>query len=135
MGILSFPLVLAAATLGAQTTTPSAPSVVDNALTVTTVVSGLTMTISMAFIGPNDFLVLEKSTGQAKRVTNGAVASTVLDLAVNSNAEHGLLGIAVHPAFPANPGVYLYWSCTVAAPPASAPYTPTATECADQPVP
>jgi aldose sugar dehydrogenase len=33
-----------------------------------------------------------------------------LDLAVNSGSERGLLGIALHPRFPRNPGVYLYWT-------------------------
>src|SRR5262249_17978936 len=65
---------------------------------------------SMAFLGADDFLVLEKNTGQVKRVTNGSVASTALDLAVNFGSERGLLGIALHPAFPSNPGVYLYWT-------------------------
>ena len=55
-------------------------------------------------------LVLEKATGQVQRVVNGAVQSTVLDLAVNFGSERGLLGIALHPDFPANPGVYLYWT-------------------------
>ena len=32
----------------------------------------------------------------------------VLDLAVNSNSERGLLGMALHPHFPATPYVYLY---------------------------
>ena len=64
----------------------------------------------MAFLGPNDFFVLEKATGQVKRVVDGAVQSTVLDLAVNSGSERGLLGIALHPDFPATPRVYLYWT-------------------------
>jgi glucose/arabinose dehydrogenase len=34
----------------------------------------------------------------------------VLDLAVNVGSERGLLGIALHPDFPTNPGVYLYWT-------------------------
>ncbi len=55
-------------------------------------------------------LVLEKNTGQVQRVVNGAVQATVLDLAVNFGSERGLLGIALHPDFPANPGVYLYWT-------------------------
>jgi len=29
---------------------------------------------------------------------------------VNSASERGLLGIALHPGFPRNPGVYLYWT-------------------------
>jgi glucose/arabinose dehydrogenase len=31
-------------------------------------------------------------------------------LAVNFGSERGLLGIALHPDFPSNPGVYLYWT-------------------------
>ena len=34
----------------------------------------------------------------------------MLDLAVNFGSERGLLGIALHPDFPADPGVYLYWT-------------------------
>ena len=46
----------------------------------------------MAFIGNNDFFVLEKNTGQVKRIVNGAVHSTVLDLGVNFASERGLGG-------------------------------------------
>ena len=41
---------------------------------------------------------------------NGVVMGTVLDLAVNSGSERGLLGIALHPNFPVIPQVYLYWT-------------------------
>ena len=91
----------------AQTTMPT---VVDPNLAVRTVVAGLNQPTAMAFLGDDDFLILEKATGQVKRVTNGAVAATVLDLDVNFFSERGLLGIALHPRFPADPGVYLYWS-------------------------
>ncbi|HEY3180082.1 MAG TPA: PQQ-dependent sugar dehydrogenase [Casimicrobiaceae bacterium] len=86
------------------------PTLVDENLAVRTVVSGLNQPTTMAFIGANDILVLEKPTGKVKRVRNGAVDSTALDLAVNSASERGLLGIALHPDFPSNPGVYLYWT-------------------------
>jgi glucose/arabinose dehydrogenase len=85
-----------------------AQSLVDPSLTVTTVTSGLSQPIAMAFIGANDILVTEKATGQVKRITNGTVVGTVLDLAVNSAVERGLLGIALHPEFPSVPYVYLY---------------------------
>jgi aldose sugar dehydrogenase len=88
----------------------AAPALVDSNLDVRAAVSGLSLPTSMAFLGPNDFLVLEKSTGQVKRVVNGTVQSVVLDLAVNSFSERGLLGIALHPNFPATPWVYLYWT-------------------------
>ena len=40
-----------------------------------TAASGLVTPSTMAFIGPNDFLVLEKNTGAVKRVVNGVVQS------------------------------------------------------------
>src|SRR4051794_1503655 len=134
MGFRAIIPVFASAVMCAQTPPPPPPSVIDNNLTVSTVVSGLTTPIGMAFLGANDFLVIEKSTGQVKRVVNGVVQGTVLDLAVNSASERGLLGIALHPDFPGNPGVYLYWTCVAAAPPTSNPFVPTATECPDRPV-
>ena len=85
-----------------------AQSLIDPALSVSTVVSGLAQSIAMAFIGPNDILVTEKASGQVKRITDGVFAGVVLDLAVNSNSERGLLGIALHPEFPEVPWVYLY---------------------------
>jgi glucose/arabinose dehydrogenase len=87
----------------------------------------------MAFLGPNDLLVLEKNTGQVKRVVNGAVQGVVLDLSVNFASERGLLGIALHPSFPANPGVYLYWTCRSTAPQDAGPFRPEEQACADDP--
>jgi len=86
------------------------PTVLMPNLSVRTVIEGLITPISIAFVGENDMLVLEKNTGKVQRVTNGVLAGTVLDLAVNFGSERGLLGIALHPDFPANPGVYLYWT-------------------------
>jgi aldose sugar dehydrogenase len=86
------------------------PSMTHPDLAVRTVVTGLDSPTTMAFIGRNDILVLEKNTGKVQRVVNGKIHSTVLDLAVNSASERGLLGIALHPKFPRNPGVYLYWT-------------------------
>src|SRR5687768_7492200 len=73
------------------------PELLVSDLAVRTVTTGLATPTSLAFIGPNDFLVLEKNTGQVKRVVNGAVTATVLDLAVNFGSERGVLGIALHP--------------------------------------
>jgi glucose/arabinose dehydrogenase len=86
------------------------PTVVDPNLDVRTVVAGLDQPTTMAFLDDNDFLILEKASGQVKRVVNGTVQSVVLDLAVNSGSERGLLGIALHPNFPTTPYVYLYWT-------------------------
>jgi glucose/arabinose dehydrogenase len=87
-----------------------APVMLDDNLTVSTVITGLDQPTSLAFIGPNDFLVLEKATGKVRRVVNGALQSTPLDLPVNNASERGLLGIALHPEFQQNGFVYLYWT-------------------------
>lgn len=61
---------------------------------------------------------------------NGAVTATVFDLGVNFASERGLLGIALHPRFPADPGVYLYWTCRSTAPPTD-PFLPDEERCLD----
>ena len=88
----------------------STPTMLDDNLTVSTVIAGLDQPTSMAFIGMNDFFVLEKATGKVQRVVNGVLHSTPLDLPVNNASERGLLGIALHPNFAQNGFVYLYWT-------------------------
>ena len=89
----------------------SAQTLMDPVLRVTELVGGLSQPTSMAFIGPGDILVLQKADGRVRRVTNGALHSgEVLDVAVHSSSERGLLGIAVHPDFPTTPFVYLYYT-------------------------
>lgn len=88
----------------------ASPVMLDDNLTVTTVITGLDQPTSLAFIGPDDFLVLEKASGKVKRIVNGLLHSTPLDLAVNNASERGLLGIALHPKFSQNGWVYLYWT-------------------------
>ena len=51
-------------------TSAAAQTLMDPDLSVTTVVSGLSQSIAMAFIGPNDILVTEKASGQVQRITN-----------------------------------------------------------------
>src|SRR5918994_1248216 len=86
------------------------PSLVDSNLRVRAVVEKLNEPTTTAFLSPNEFLVLEKATGQVKWVMNGVVLGTALDLAVTSGSERGLLGIALHPNFAVTGQVYLYWT-------------------------
>jgi uncharacterized repeat protein (TIGR01451 family) len=88
----------------------SGPTMLDPNLTVSTLVTGLDQPTSLAFLAANDFLVLEKASGKVQRIVNGTLHSTALDLPVNSASERGLLGIALHPQFPSNRFVYLYWT-------------------------
>jgi len=87
-------------------------TILDPNLQVTTVVNtGISQPIGIVFLSANDFLVLEKASGQVKRVINGVLQSQpVLDLPVNSNSERGLLSLVLHPNFPATPFVYIRWT-------------------------
>jgi glucose/arabinose dehydrogenase len=89
----------------------AAPSLKDPTLQVTEVVSGLNSPTTMAFIGPEDMLVLQKNDGKVRRVIRGNLQpGSVLDVNVANNSERGLLGIAVHPSFPTAPFAYLYFT-------------------------
>lgn len=83
----------------------------DHRLQVKQVVAGLSFPTTMAFIGPDDLLVLQKDDGRVRRVLGGVLQpDPVLDVAVDKASERGLLGIAIHPGFPATPFVYLYYT-------------------------
>ncbi|MFN2385083.1 MAG: hypothetical protein ABR576_02145 [Thermoanaerobaculia bacterium] len=84
-----------AGSLGRAQAQTSGPTVHHPDLAVRTVVAGLDQPITMAFLGDGDFLVLEKATGKVQRIVDGALHSTVLDLAVNFGSERGLLGTAL----------------------------------------
>ena len=65
----------------------------DSNFKVELVTQGLDFPTTMAFLGPNDFLILEKS-GAVKRVTDGVVLEKPLtQLDVSEKDERGLLGI------------------------------------------
>ena len=113
----------------------SGPVMVDTRLAVRTVVSGLALPTTMAFLSANEFFVLEKGTGKVQYVVDGVVHHTALDLAVNNASERGLLGIALDPNFATKHLVYLYWSCTAPAPNPADPFTPSLQECVDPPQP
>jgi glucose/arabinose dehydrogenase len=94
--------LLAAAPVAAQST-------VDPTLPVDTLVTGLALPTTMAFVAPNDLLVLEKNTGRVRRVLAGSLLNDpVLTVAVDTTSERGLLGIAVNTESP--PGVFLYYT-------------------------
>lgn len=102
---------LAAQPLSAQADTVPL-EILDPSLQATVVLNaGITQPIGIVFVGPDDYFVLEKASGQVKRVLGGVLQATpVLDLAVNANSERGLLSMVLHPNFPANPSVYICWT-------------------------
>jgi glucose/arabinose dehydrogenase len=108
---LVLPAVLAALVL--PQAAQAAPEVLDPELGVRTAVGGLAQPVTMAFIGDNAMLVLEKASGKVQHVVNGVVVGTALDLPVNSASERGLLGIALDRKFFVNGHVFLYWTETL----------------------
>src|SRR5215212_7680633 len=68
----------------------------DPKLKVELVASGLDFPTTMAFLAPDDFLILEKNTGNVKRFVNGTlIEKPLLHVNTSTKDERGLLGIAV----------------------------------------
>jgi aldose sugar dehydrogenase len=57
------------------------------------IVDGLSRPTGISFLGPDDFLVIEEDTGMVKRVVNGQISQTILDVAVSTEDSRGLIGI------------------------------------------
>lgn len=72
------------------------PVINDPNLKVELIFKRLNVTTTMAFLGPNDILVLEKDTGNVLRIVNGALSSPALvHVNVATEDERGMLGVAV----------------------------------------
>ena len=72
------------------------PNILDNKLTVQVVFEGLNFPTSMAFLGPDDILVLEKNEGTVKRIVDGEMLpEPLLKSDVSTPSERGMLGIAI----------------------------------------
>jgi len=69
-----------------------------------------TPTTSMAFLGPNDILVLEKNKGTVQRIIEGQLQKNpLLQVKVGNEIEWGMLGIAISRN-EANTNVFLYYT-------------------------
>jgi glucose/arabinose dehydrogenase len=67
------------------------------------VFQGVDLPTSMAFLGPDDILILEKNKGTVKRFVNGSLINEpLLDVNVAIRGERGMLGIAVAKDFEGN---------------------------------
>ncbi len=104
---------LAAAALGAPVAANAAVQVPANFVN-DVMVGGLDEPNSLAFLPDGRVLLTEQRTGKVRMVVNGAIAATdpvltVPDLNV-VGYERGLQGIAVDPAWPSRPFVYLFYT-------------------------
>src|ERR687883_308718 len=83
----------------------------DPNLKVELVTQGLRSPTSMAFLGPNDILVMEKESGTVQRIVNGQMhPQPLLQVPVSTTSERGMLGIAIakHNSGPIY--VFLYYT-------------------------
>src|SRR5215210_4893742 len=73
------------------------PLVYDENLQITQLTTeGLNFPTGIDFLDKDDILVIEKNTGQVKRILDGKILNEpVLDVNVASESERGLLGIAI----------------------------------------
>jgi glucose/arabinose dehydrogenase len=72
------------------------PIIDDSGLRAEVVVEGLKSPTSMAFLGPDDVLVLEKDNGNVRRIVDGEILDEpLLDVEVANQYHRGMLGIAV----------------------------------------
>jgi aldose sugar dehydrogenase len=68
---------------------------------------------SMAFLAPDDILVLEKNTGKVQRIVNGSLEQNpLLQVKVATEVELGMLGIAISKNQQGKTFVFLYYSET-----------------------
>ncbi|HEX7034044.1 MAG TPA: PQQ-dependent sugar dehydrogenase [Nitrososphaera sp.] len=89
------------------------PTISDSGLKVEKVIEGLDLPTSMRFIGRDDILILEKESGRVRLVSNGELQEEpLLEVAVESESERGLLGIDVQDNGDGTKTVFLY--CTQA---------------------
>jgi aldose sugar dehydrogenase len=94
------------------------PVTYDSNLKVVRVLSGLKFPSNMAFLGPNDILVLEKDEGTVNRIVNGTMLpQPLLHVNVATVQEEGMLGIAVakHQSGSIPTYVFLYYTQSTAA--------------------
>jgi glucose/arabinose dehydrogenase len=57
------------------------------------IVDGLSRPTGLTFLGPGDFIAIEEDIGMVKRITNGEISQTLIDLDVSTDDSRGLIGI------------------------------------------
>src|SRR5215216_2030305 len=87
------------------------PVVRDTNLGVEVVAEGLEFPTTMAFLGPNDILVLEKEKGTVQRIVDGQILpEPLLDVNVATSQERCMCGVAVSKHISAHIYVFLYYT-------------------------
>jgi aldose sugar dehydrogenase len=86
-------------------------AVSDSNLDVEEVAAGLELPTTMAFVGPDDILVLEKEKGTVQRIIDGQMQpEPLLDVNVAGAVERCMCGIAISTDTPGHTYVFLYYT-------------------------
>src|SRR5215217_8039744 len=87
------------------------PIVRDTNLRIEVVAEGLEFPTTMAFLGPNDILILEKEKGTVQRIVNGKMLpEPLLDVNVATSQERCMCGVAVSKHIPGHTYVFIYYT-------------------------
>ena len=87
------------------------PTFNDPNIDAEVVFEGLDNPTSMAFLGPDDILVLQKNEGTVNRIIDGKMLEEpLLHANVGQQVEWGMLGIAVSKNIPGHTYVFLYYT-------------------------
>ncbi len=87
------------------------PAIKDPQLKIETVTTSLDFPTSMAFLAPDDILVLEKNKGTIRRIMNGTLLPHhILDVNVSALGDRGMLGIAVPQKLDSNNNIFVYFT-------------------------
>ncbi|PLS78819.1 MAG: glucose dehydrogenase, partial [Chloroflexi bacterium] len=89
---------------------PAAASTLQNGFVEDPPITGVTRPIAFDWT-PDGRLLVGQDNGQLRVVKNDTALSTpALSLAVSTESERGLLGVAIDPQFTNRPYVYLYYT-------------------------
>jgi len=87
------------------------PHIIQNAdhLTIERVFTGINDSTNMAFLGPNDILILERESGKVNRIVNGEMLDEPL-IDLSTYYKDGLIGIATTQNQNGSKYVFLYYN-------------------------
>ena len=108
-GIISW--VSSSVSSASQSSGPKLTNGYEDKFKIEPVFEGLSRPTDISFLGPGDFLALEKNKGMVQRIVNGQkLPEPLLDANVSNTNERGLLGVAVSIDKNVTKYVYLYYT-------------------------
>ena len=88
----------------------SQPIATNPKLTIEKIFTGHFKPTTMAILGPDDILILDRDAGKIYRITDGILSEPLLDVKVSTEGYRGLIGIAVSNKGNVTPNVFLYFT-------------------------